>query len=284
VPAIIDNSAVHAIFERPLPDGSFEGPALDYLRAVGARRPLLLLAFAPKAAGTYLRQAAVNAIGGLLVRGAHAQGGRDGTPYLPNFLASYLDDQAPPTVMHMHMQALAANRRFIQALRLKPVIMLRSLPDMLASFWDMLEADPVARADGLNCVVPPNFVALSRAQKSEFMIDIIAPWYASYFASWKRFCDDAPGEICVLHYCEFRDRPVNALHAALTHAGYSVSKARCEAGLEEVWRERTNHRYNRAVSGRGRDYFSPSQIEKIAAMLSFYPELRPWLGELTDDL
>ena len=62
--AVIDNNAIHAIFERPLPDGSFEKPVRDYLHAVATRRPLLLLAFAPKCAGTFLRQAAMHALDG----------------------------------------------------------------------------------------------------------------------------------------------------------------------------------------------------------------------------
>jgi hypothetical protein len=283
VSAIIDASAIHAIFERPLPDGSFAAPAQHYLQAVGAQRPILLLAFAPKAAGTYFRQAAINAVGGQLIRGSHAQGGRDGTPYLPNFLACYLDREAPPAVVHLHMQALTANRHFIEALGLKPVIMLRSLPDLLASFWDMLDADPAARAEGLNCRIPPDFTALSRAQKGAFVIDVIAPWYASYFATWKAFCDDAPGAVCVLRYRGFRDSPADALHKALTHAGFSVSVAGCERALAQVWAERANHRYNKAVPGRGREYFSPSQIEKISRLLSFYGELAPWRDELMGD-
>ncbi len=125
------------------------------------------------------------------------------------------------------MQALAANRHFIEAFGLRPIIMMRSIPDMLASFWDMLEFDPTARAEGLNCQIPDNFVDQSRAQKADFMVDVIAPWYASYFATWKSFVDDAPETICVLHYNDFCADPTTALHAALAHAGFFVSRAKC---------------------------------------------------------
>ena len=43
-----------------------------------------------RAAGTFLRTAAVAAIDGQLIRVVHAQGGRDGQPYLPLFIAYYL--------------------------------------------------------------------------------------------------------------------------------------------------------------------------------------------------
>ena len=145
--------------------------------------------------------------GGRLIRFTHAQGGRDGTPYLPTFIAAYLDAQKPPSVGHLHMQALPANRHFIDMFGLKPVIMLRDIPDMLASYWDMLDTDPVARADGLNCPIPDDFVSLSREEKADFMIDVVAPWYMSYFATWKTFHDDAPETVCVLRYDEFQDDP-----------------------------------------------------------------------------
>ena len=124
----------------------------------------------------------------------HAQGGRDATPYLPTFLTCYLDPDTLPMITHVHMQALPANRNFVDAFGLKPVIMIRNLPDMLASYWDMLDIDPVARADGLNCLIPSNFVDKSRDAKADFMIDIVAPWYCELFRTWKDFADAAPAD------------------------------------------------------------------------------------------
>jgi hypothetical protein len=282
MPAVIDSTAIQAIFARPLTDGSFEPPVRDYLRGIYARRPFLLLAFAPKCAGTYFRQAAICAIGGQLVRMCHAQGGRDGTLYLPNVVVSCLDDTAPATVTHLHMQALTANRRFIEALGLKPVIMIRSIGDMLASFLDMLDVDPVARAEGLNCQIPANFCDMERSAKLDFMIDVIAPWYASYFATWKSFVDDAPETVCVLHYRDFCADPAETLHRAVTHAGFITTLHKCRQSLEEVWREKENYRYNKGVRGRGKDYFSAVHFARLEKQLSHYPQLAGWTADLLD--
>ena len=46
------------------------------------------------------------------------------------------------------MQALPANCHFIDALELRPVTMLRSVPDMLASYLDMLAAEPLSPVCG----------------------------------------------------------------------------------------------------------------------------------------
>ena len=278
--AVIDSSAIHAVFARPLTDGSFEPAVRDYLRRVFARRPFLFLAFAPKCAGTYFRQAAIHALDGQLVRMCHAQGGRDGTFYLPNVLVSCLDDAAPTTVTHLHMQALAANRHFIEALGIKPVIMMRNIADMLASFLDMLERDPVARMEGLNCQIPENFCDMDRDSKLDFVIDVIAPWYASYFATWKNFVDDAPEMVCILRYSDFCNDPAKTLHRAITHAGFPTTLFQCRQSLDEVWLVKEGYRYNRGIRGRGKDYFSSVHLARLQRQLSYYPQLADWTAEL----
>jgi hypothetical protein len=277
LPAIIDSSAIHAVFEQPLPDGRFESAHLRYLQAAGARRPILFLAFAPKAAGTYFRQAAIFAIKGQLVRATHAQGGRDGTPYLPNILSCLLDADARPSVMHIHMQALPANRHFIEACGLKPVIMLRSVPDLLASFTDMLDADPVARAEGLNCLVPREFVTWDKETKTDFVVDVIGPWYASYFATWKDYVATAPDRIAVLSHSEFCSDPSTVLQEALAHAGFCVTRNECQVALDQTWMLRKDFRYNRGIEGRGAAFFSPRQHSRLYRMFAYYPQLEDWL-------
>jgi hypothetical protein len=283
VSIIIDDKVVQAVFAVPRPDGSFEGPMLDYLREIGARRRILLLAFAPKAAGTYFRNAAIKVLNGQLVRLVQAQGGRDGTLYLPNVLARCLDPTLPETIAHVHMQALTANRNFIDALGLKPVVMIRNLADMLASFLDMLESDPAARAEGLNCQIPENFTQWDTARKRDFMIDVIAPWYASYFATWKDFAEDASETVCVLQYRDFCRDPADALWTALAHADFVISQEECEMVLAEAWNERAAHRFNRGVAGRGRNYFSSAQWDRLRRLLAYYPQLESWSPDLLGD-
>ena len=51
--AVIDSNAIQAVFAQPDPEGVFERDYAAYLRSIGARRPVLFLAFAPKVAGTF---------------------------------------------------------------------------------------------------------------------------------------------------------------------------------------------------------------------------------------
>ncbi|HEY1613779.1 MAG TPA: hypothetical protein VGF97_08825 [Rhizomicrobium sp.] len=267
----LDEIAVRAAFSQPDPDGTFSGAFGAYLREMSARRPAVIFAFPPKAAGTFLRSAAIEATDGQLARISHAQGGRDAQPYLPLFIAYYAGLFGDKTmVTHGHMQALPANCHFLEAFDLRPIIMVRPIADMLTSYWDMLEHDDLALAEGLNCSIPPAFRALSREHKAQYLIDIVAPWYAGYYATWFAYAEHDPRRVCMLVYDDFRHAPAEALATALSHARVPRSREVCAAAVQAVWAERVQWRFNRGIGGRGKDYFNGSQIAQIGQMLSYY--------------
>ena len=279
--AAIDKRAIDAAFAQPDSDGKFTGVFADYLRSLGMKRPVLFFAFAPKVAGTFLRTAAIDAVGGSLVRVVHAQGGRDAQPYLPVFVNYFLGGICEgPLVAHVHMQALPANREFLGAFGIKPIIMLRPLTDTLTSYWDMLATSARARADGLNCPIPDAFPSFSDAQKADFMIDMIAPWYVHYFATWRDYARAKPDDVCVLRYADFVADPAHVLETALDHAELTRSRFICQAALDGAWKDRAALRFNKGATGRGHEYFSDAHRERLAHMLDYHPALNDWRGEL----
>jgi hypothetical protein len=270
-----------AIFAPPNCDGSFPPDFANYLAELGERRPSVVLAFAPKAAGTFLRSAALLAIEGAFVRTCHAQGGRDASFYLPTFLFYYGCNFPPnPLVTHVHMQALPANRHFMDALGLKPVIMIRAIPDMLASYADMLEQDPLSPDNWLNIRLPENYARMSREAQGDFLVDMIGPWYASYFATWMEYGEDAPERVLVLDYDSFVADPAAVLERLLTHSGFGCSREACQVALDAVWKKRGDYRFNKGVSGRGSKRFTPAQIVRLKRQLDFYPNLADLAGKL----
>lgn len=276
----LGSAALNALFAQPRIDGKFEGDLAKVARDLGRRRPVVLFAFPPKSAGTYFRAAAMFATGGELVRIVHAEGGRDPAPYLPTLVAYYLGGVTTgPLVTHIHMQATTGNRHFLDAFDIRPVVMMRSVPDMLASLWDMVEADP-RTPFGLSFLVPEEFPNMSRPHKADFFIDMMGPWYAAYFASWLHYHEDHPEKVCVLQYRDFKEDPADALECALEHAGVARSYDECEAALQKAWVNREKFRYNRGVNGRGGDYFSEDQIQRVARMLSHYDVIEPYMDEL----
>ncbi len=273
--------ASDAIFVLPLPDGSFEPEHASFLRELGRRRQSVMLAFAPKAAGTFLRAAAIAAVDGQLVRVVHAQGGRDGTPYLPTYIRYFLGGYPQDIlVTHLHMQAFPANRSFIEALDLMPVIMLRSVPDMLISYLDMLESEEISPSHWLNAAIPAKFARWDFRRRADFMIDVIAPWYASYFATWLDYHRQSPKRVCVLRFDDLLDDPASVLEVLLAHSRVARSHKDCELATDLAWRERGENRFNKGEQGRGIAKLSSAQLERIRHLLFDTYDLGEWVADL----
>lgn len=272
--------AAEAAFSPLTPEGRFASPIASYLTHLAQTRPSVVLAFAPKAAGTFLRSAAITATGGKLVRTVHAQGGRDGSFYLPTFLLYYAAGIPDvPLVTHVHMQALPANRYFMEALDLRPAIMVRPLADMLLSYLEMMEAEPGNPEYWLNIRVPADFGAWEESAKADFIIEMMAPWYVSYFATWLDWAA-SDRRVLVLDYDEFRDSPAETLEALLMHSRLPRSHAHCEAAVQAVWQMRDNFRFRHGVPGRGRARFNTQQMARLQRLVAFYPELASWTDRL----
>jgi hypothetical protein len=264
----IDADLAKAVFTLPQSGGAFDPDFYAYLQKLGQRRRSVLLAFPPKSAGTFLRSAAIDAIGGQLMRIVHAYGGREASPYLPAFLHYFSGDPAAPTmVTHVHMQALPANRHFIDALDLKPVIMLRSVPDMLCSYLDMLNAEPITPELWVNSLIPENFAQLDPSTQADFIVDIMGPWYASYFATWLDYARLYPARVCVLRYADFKRNPAATLRTLLAHSGLESSHFMCKRAIDIAWKERALLRFNKGESGRGTARFHDGHLAHLETML-----------------
>lgn len=264
----IDADLANAVFTLPQSGGAFDPDFFAYLQKLGQQRRSVILAFPPKAAGTFLRSAAINVIGGQLMRIVHAYGGREASPYLPALLRYLSGDPASPTlVTHVHMQALPANRHFMDALDLKPVIMLRSVPDMLCSYLDMLNSEPITPELWVNSLIPDNFAALDGDTQADFIVDIMGPWYASYFATWLDYARQSPARVCVLRYSDFKRDPVMVLRTLLGHSGFECSDFLCRRATEIAWTERALLRFNKGEHGRGAARFHDGHLARLETML-----------------
>jgi len=267
----LDRTALAAIFDLPANDGGFPETQRAYLATLGQKRPALILAFPPKAAGTFLRAAAIRATGGDLLRVVYAQGSRDAQLYLPTLIAYYLGGFcAGPLVSHTHMQAFAPNTSVLEAFGIRPIIMIRSIPDMLASYWDMLERR-TAQHQGINCTIPADFRELPSDRKADFLVDVVGPWYAGFYATWLDYMRRNPGRVCALTYSGFVKQPGVTLQTMLLHAGIPHSKEECQAAIDAIWNERADYSFNEGVEGRHHQYFSVRHIERLAKMLTYYP-------------
>jgi len=281
--AALTEKHIEALLEPLLPDGEFSPQHLKTLRKMGAQRRAVVLAFPPKAAGTFLRSAIIKAVDGQLVRVVHALGGRDATPYLPTFVEYFVGGVTEKTlVTHIHMLGLPANLHFLSAFGIRPIIIKRNIPDMLASYWDMLDSDADALRHGLNCPIPGDFRNWSRNNKADFMVDILGQWYVKYYASWLGLAQSNPAAVCVVDYAELKDDPVGVLQRCLAFVGLERPHSECEQAVNYAWDRREALRFNKGVEGRGQTYFRSAHLNRLSRMMSYYPVLEAYRGELLE--
>lgn len=269
------------VFSLPNLDGSYDADCQRLLDKVRSRRPVLMFIFPPKSGGTFLRTAAIEAVGGQLIRTCYTQGGREAQLYLPTFLHYYFGGVCDGVmVSHVHMQGRSGNYNFIEALNLKPIMMVRSIPDMLVSTRDMFMNETGAIEESVPCYIPDDFRDYDEARKADFLINMLAPWYVSFFASWFEYINNHPGRMLVLKFDDLMDDPTGMLKTILDHAGVPQSLETCQAALDVVWEKRREFRYNKGVPGRGTRYFSPAHFERLRNMIAQFPSLAGWEDDL----
>lgn len=271
---LLDEKSVELVLATLSPDGQFPLEHLRTLRHLGSQRKAVVLAFPPKAAGTFFRSAIIKAVDGQLVRAVHALGGRDATPYLPVFLHYYNGGVTDKTlVAHLHMLGLPANLHLLAAFGIKPVVVERCIPDMLASYWDMLEQDAEAMLHGLNCRIPTNFRNMSSNAKADFVIDMLGPWYVNYYATWLTQFESDPNSVVLIDFRDLKNNPADTLARCLQAVGLPQSRADCEAAIIYAWDRRHDLRFNKGEEGRGEKYFRQAHINRLSRMLGHYQVL-----------
>ena len=97
--------------------------------------------------------------------------------------------------------------------------MIRAIPDMLASYGDMLDRDPYSPDNWLNFRLPSHYTELSPRSEGRFPGRHGGPWYASYFATWMEYAAEAPERVLALEYENFTADPAGALEKLLFHSG-----------------------------------------------------------------
>lgn len=281
--AALSEALVEAALEPLLPDGSFSREQLQLLHRLGAQRKAVVLAFPPKSAGTFFRSAIISAVDGQLVRVVHALGGRDATPYLPTLLEYYAGGVTEKTlVTHVHMLGLPANIHMLSAFRIRPIIIKRNIPDMLASYWDMLDSDADAFLSGLNCSIPEGFRSWPNSAKADFMVDMLGPWYVKYYAGWLGRAQADPESVCVIDYTDLKDDPVAVLQRCMKFVGLPRSREACEAAVVFAWDRRRSLRFNKGVEGRGLTYLRSVHFNRLSRMMGYYPVLESHRHDLLD--
>lgn len=229
---------------------------------VRRRKPSVLIACMLKSGSTFLCNALATATGyprHPLVY-AFYQNAQD--IYLPALARGI----AVPTITQQHVRATRPNLELIDIFHFKTIVLVRDVFDALVSLRDhCLREGPEMPAG----IVTNTFAELSKEQQYDLLIDISAPWFFGFYASW--FAASRRGDcepVWVTYETLFAD-PASALETLLEFTGTPRSREEIAAAVEKARSE--GSRLNKGIAGRGRTELTADQRARIARLARWYP-------------
>ena len=169
---------------------------------------------------------------------------------------------------HQHTRASKSTIDLIRHAAILPIIQTRDIHDTVISFSDHFDHEsticPMAYMDD------QQWRRLDDAARTQFMIDMVAPWYFNFYAGW--FASDlVRNKIAyVCRYENLKSDPRAELIKICEHFGLPLNDRRAQSAVERAASQPT--RLNHGVIGRGAT-LSDEQKATLARMRSYYSDI-----------
>jgi hypothetical protein len=283
----LDPEASQVIFSLPDIHGNYAPETAALVQRKHRNRTFIFLAFPPKCGGTYLRDALgrVSGAGSVPTRPGHALGGRDVSPYLPMMAAQMMSVTGQRVYMtHAHMIGYNSNIAQLDLFKIKPVVMKRSIPDMLCSFSDMSKTEGRDKSGRYNwsllCGVhtDESFLDMDADERADFLTYHQAPWYIQFYASWLRAYRDKRLPVHWVTFDEFRADPAGTVAGILDFYGLKERAKYIPAAIARAENNKSGLRFNKGVSGRGSRFLKPHHLLHLHRLALGYPDI-DFVGE-----
>ena len=229
-------------------------------------RPYVFVAAMPKSASTFLHRVLMNLTGFGTAYFASAYGNIEQELYRPRLIDSY--DAA--TVTQQHVRANHPNLKLMEQFRIRPVVLVRNVHDIIISMRDHLLNERLDNLPGL--YVPEEFPEFDTRLQLDFVVTYAAPWLISFYYSWLMAEKSGRLDVLWLNYeVIVADWPA-ALKRVLRYYDIEKSDAEIETALSNLAQKKKSQlRLNKGISGRGAEELSAEQRQQIYRMTLAYP-------------
>ncbi len=247
------------------------GTAELALRAIGkARRTLsrdgrmIVVSSMPKSGSTFLTRSIAAVTGYEHSYLACSYGNVDQEIYLPKVIDAY----GRGTVTQQHFKANDHNLELLKFYGIRPVVLVRNLFDVLVSVRDHLVNENLHNLPGAH--VPDRLLDLSVERQIDFIVDLIAPWYIGYIASWARAEANGFPFLWMSYEDAVADWP-GAVSQVLSFYGITRPRDAVVSAVESVRQgPQKKNRFNRGIVGRGSTILSSRQRERVIRLTEYY--------------
>lgn len=250
----------------PISSGRVLGICLSLKKIFSRGEPYIFLTTMPKSASTFLHRALVELTEFESAYFASAYKNIEQELYQPA-LIDYYD---VGSVTQQHTRANQINLDLLAKFRIRPVVLIRKIPDVIVSMRDHLINE---RPDNLPGLYPArDFADFDKERQLDFVTSYMGPWLVSFYASWKEAEKQADTDILWLQYETAVKDWSSAITSVITFHGIEKSLTEIETALDAIrTRKKTQLRINKAVIGRGDDMLSTDQHRRLQDLASAYP-------------
>jgi hypothetical protein len=239
------------------------------------RRRCIYICCFPKTASTFLLEAAHRVTGFPKTPLVDAYRDSEQDIYLPRLVdTAHLD-----IALHQHTRATSRNLELMRGFKIRPVILVRNIHDVLVSLRDHMETEsPVSPF----YLAHENFAALDEPGRLDMLVDLAGAWLVQFYASWYMAAAQGVVQTLWLTYEEFlADKPTTVVKM-LEYYGIEAPAQRIRRVVEELEEQRGGLRFNKGVAGRGQTVLSDEQKARLAALTRHYPLVDFRLIDLPD--
>lgn len=237
-------------------------------RCVFSNGKYLVLAAMPKSGSTFLSHTLCSLTGYRHYYLACAYDNVEQEIYVPRVI----DGFGSGRVVQQHFKANGPNLEVLNRFDIKPIVVVRNIFDLAASIRDHLLTE---RLDNLPSVYAPgDFLTFGPSRQLDFVIDMVIPWYITYYVSWCQAEKQKQIEFLWVVYEELVADWGTGIRRILDFFGMQKSDYAIARAIETTRagpKERT--RLNVGVPGRASALLSDSQRERIVRLTEYYPNV-----------
>jgi tetratricopeptide (TPR) repeat protein len=224
----------------------------------------LLVACMPKSGSTLLKECLRGLTGWQEAMLSYAYLQNEQEIFLPNLLKVALEN----TITQQHCRATGPNVQILQAFGIRPVVLIRHLPDIVLSMSDFYDQGAIT-----NTFFSEAWPTLDQTGKYDLVIDHVMPWYAAFYASWEATARLGKLDCLMVSYEEMiADKPAT-LHRVSEFLGINKTLNDCKAVIENIEGDAQKTRMNKGVTGRGAAALNDDQKSRLRRLVKTYGSL-----------
>ena len=250
------------------PYGALYSDAFIFRRLPEKRKHAWLVA-APKSGSTWLSVLLEEGLGWETLRLIPEDILREEVPELMRFM--HLSRSHHVFTPRTHTRYSRTVRRLVERTNIRVILQVRNIFDTVISYLDHLNDNRTGYIVPAAFMNRHSWTQLSDSEKISFIIEMVVPWYFSFYCGWMTSPLMQDGHIYVCRYEHLKSDPLEELQRILHY----LDEDREESFLREVLEasEQKPTKKNYGFVGRGRLHLTDEQKAKIASCASFYRDI-----------